>query len=328
MRTSKSTILISIPEITVKFMAPTGFPKTEPGGGSFWNSDFHHNGDIGDYNDPWQNHLGKIYGIMDDLRNEHPRVQDKLIAMTDSLISSTDIDGIRMDTPMQVPLSFFKRWAPAVKAHARSLGKNNFFIFGEFYCSRERSATMVGRGHTPAQWGNHFSFIDNSFAMDAGVNYRLYFDFFNPSIAYQADGVHGIRFAMDAFEQDMNAYDFYNPDRKSTNYVMLNFFDNHDQWRMSVQAPGDSFRKSALASAIIAFWPGLPLFYYGDEQELATIGPAINGPSREDFMTSKAVRSAEQAHRGRFQPGGVRQVQYDPFRVPVRAETDECPQAV
>ena len=40
---------------------------------------------------------------MDDLRNEHPRVQNKLIAMTKSLISSTDIDGIRMDTPMQVP---------------------------------------------------------------------------------------------------------------------------------------------------------------------------------------------------------------------------------
>ena len=107
-----------------------GFPKSEPGGGSYWNSDFHHNGDIGDYGDPWQNHLGKIYGIMDDLRNEHPRVQDKLIAMTKSLISSTDIDGIRMDTPMQVPLSFFKRWVPAVKAHARSLGKNNFFVFG------------------------------------------------------------------------------------------------------------------------------------------------------------------------------------------------------
>ena len=28
--------------------------------GSFWSSDLHHNGDLGDYGDPWQNHLGKI----------------------------------------------------------------------------------------------------------------------------------------------------------------------------------------------------------------------------------------------------------------------------
>jgi len=64
-----------------------------------------------------------------------------------------DIDGIRMDTPMQVPRYFFQRWCPAVKAHAASLGKNDFFIFGEFYCARERAATMVGRGKSPNQWG-------------------------------------------------------------------------------------------------------------------------------------------------------------------------------
>ena len=73
------------------------YPRTDPGGGSFWFSDFHHNGDLGDYGDPWQNHNGKIYGVLDDLRTEHSRVQDKIIAMTKSLITTTDIDGIRMD---------------------------------------------------------------------------------------------------------------------------------------------------------------------------------------------------------------------------------------
>ncbi|CAJ1417997.1 unnamed protein product [Effrenium voratum] len=69
--------------------------------------------------------MGKIYGVMDDLRLENERVQQKYIAMTKLLIDSTDIDGYRVDTPMQVPLNFYKVWAPAIRAHAKTLGKEN-----------------------------------------------------------------------------------------------------------------------------------------------------------------------------------------------------------
>lgn len=261
-----------------------GYKKSDSwGSGSFWFSDFHHNGDLQNWDDPWHNHLGKIFGGLDDLRTTHPRVQDKIIAMTKALISSADIDGIRMDTPMQVPLYFFKRWVPAVKAHARSLGKHNFFIFGEYYCPRERSATMVGRGKTPDQWGNPFAHIDGEYTMDAGINYDFYFKFVGPAIKAQQGGVSN---AYREFKEDLRAYDFYNPDRRATNYVMLNFINNHDQWRLNWE--GDGFQKTRLGNAIIAFWPGIPLFYYGDEQMFSTPGGGIGGDSREDFMTSKA----------------------------------------
>ncbi|CAK9061903.1 unnamed protein product [Durusdinium trenchii] len=58
---------------------------------------------------------GKLYGTMDDLRLEHRRVQQKYLAMSNALISSCDVDGFRVDTPMQVPLVFYKAWVPAVK---------------------------------------------------------------------------------------------------------------------------------------------------------------------------------------------------------------------
>merc|ERR1719204_2435051 len=103
--------------------------------------------------------MGKIYGTMDDLRLESKRVQDKYIAMTKALISSADIDGFRIDTPMQCPLEFFKAWGPAVRDHARNLGKDNFGIFGEFYVAAERYATMTGRGKTPDMYG-HDAFIE------------------------------------------------------------------------------------------------------------------------------------------------------------------------
>jgi len=257
--------------------------------GSFWESDFHHNGDLRDYGNPWQNHLGKIYGSLDDLRTSHPRVQDKIIAMTKALVSSTDIDGIRMDTPMQVPLSFFKRWAPAVKAHAASLGKHNFFIFGEFYCERGRAATMVNRGKEPSMWGDPSWFISNDRGMDAGINYPLYWSFFQPAVKDQVNG--NLQNLKESYYLDWLAFDFYNPWDQQHRYLHLNFYNNHDQWRVSVAS--DGFKKTDLGSAIIAFWPGIPLFYYGDEQNFSTFGTALDGWSREDMMTSLAWNNVD-----------------------------------
>jgi glycosidase len=251
--------------------------------GSYWFSDFHHNGDLADYNDAWQNHLGKIYGSLDDLRTTHPRVQAKIIAMTKSLISSTDIDGIRMDTPMQVPLAFFQAWAPAVKAHAASLGKSDFLIFGEFFCPRERAATMTGRGKTPDMY-NRNAFIDGSrYTMHGGINYPMFW-WFNDAVRNQANGHLGDAKAL--FDSDKGMFDFWNPARNEFRYSHFNFYDNHDQWRMSTV--GDGFAKTDLGSAIIAFWPGIPLFYYGDEQGFKTNGTALDGWAREDMATSLA----------------------------------------
>ena len=76
--------------------------RTDDGNGTYDLSDFHHNGDLVDYFDPWEINMGKIYGTMDDLRLEHERVQQKYIAMTRALIESCDIDGFRVDSQMQV----------------------------------------------------------------------------------------------------------------------------------------------------------------------------------------------------------------------------------
>lgn len=53
---------------------------------------------------------------------------------------------IHKDTPMQVPLNFYKTWAPEMRKHAKSLGKDRFGIWGEFYVTPARYATMTGRG--------------------------------------------------------------------------------------------------------------------------------------------------------------------------------------
>jgi alpha-1,3-glucan synthase len=266
----------------------TGYPVYDDYGtaGSYWFSDFHHNGDLADYGNPWQNHLGKIYGSLDDLRTTHPRVQDKIIAMTKALISTVDIDGIRMDTPMQVPLNFFQNWSPAVRAHAASLGKNDFLIFGEFFCPRERAATMTGRGKTPPMY-NKAQFIDNAkFTLHGGINYPMYW-WFGDALKNQVNGHLGE--AKTLLDSDKGMFDFWNPARGEFRYSQFNFYNNHDQWRMSTA--GDGFAKTDLGSAIIAFWPGVPTFYYGDEQGFKTNGTALDGWGREDMMTGLAWKA-------------------------------------
>ena len=68
-----------------KFYDTQGRGFWDRGAGTHSNSDFHHNGDLVDYMDAFGNILGKIYGIMDDLRTESPRVRQKLIAMSTAL---------------------------------------------------------------------------------------------------------------------------------------------------------------------------------------------------------------------------------------------------
>eukprot|EP00913_Durusdinium_trenchii_P031115 g29137.t1 len=181
---------------------------TDSGAGTYINSDFHHNGDLNDYFDPWQINYGKIYGVMDDLRLEHERVQQKYIAMTKALIESIDVDGFRVDTPMQVPLNFYKVWAPAMRAHAKSLGKESFGIFGEFYVTPARYATMTGRGR------------DN----------RMYYWYIFTSMVYN-DAQYADGLAL-AYREENKMIDTFDPMTQRKEYAMWNFCNNHDNWRL------------------------------------------------------------------------------------------------
>lgn len=262
-----------------------GEKYVDPGSGSFAKSDFHHNGDLTDYYDAWNVHLGQLYGRYNDLRLCKPQVQDSIIAMTKALLSSTDIDGIRIDTPMEVPLSFLKKWTPAVKQHAAELGKNNFFMFGELYTSRERVATMIGRGRTPAQYGKD-EFISDSRAMDAGIDYRFYKLLAKP--LHAGSTYSYATAAQSLLEEERRLYDFWNQQSGKSENRMLNFFDSHDQRRLA--SFPDGFKKALAATVLTAFWPGIPLYYYGDEQGFSSFGTALDGHAREDMMTSIAWR--------------------------------------
>eukprot|EP00930_Biecheleria_cincta_P087704 TRINITY_DN7693_c0_g1_i1.p1 TRINITY_DN7693_c0_g1~~TRINITY_DN7693_c0_g1_i1.p1 ORF type:complete len:1363 (-),score=146.28 TRINITY_DN7693_c0_g1_i1:10-4098(-) len=256
--------------------------------GTYDDSDFHHNGDLGEYANVYENLLGKIYGALDDLRLGHRRVQAKYIAMTKALISSTDIDGFRIDTPMQVPLAFYKAWAPAMREHARSLGKNNFGLFGEFYVAIGRYSTMMGRGrdHT-------LNLIDNVTTMNGGIVYPYYWYYFTAMVYNMSHLSDGLTIA---YQEEGRRLDTWNPSTGRKEYLQWTFCNNHDNWRMqSLVGDRDAL---TMCLAMITFWPGIPLHYAGDEQDFDTPGSALDGWAREELSMSLAWRGLPTSSHG------------------------------
>ncbi|CAE7236744.1 ags1 [Symbiodinium sp. CCMP2592] len=261
------------------------------GFGTYLASDFHHNGDLIDYFDPWQINYGKIYGVMDDLRLEHARVQQKYIAMTKALIESADVDGYRVDTPMQVPLNFYKVWAPAMRAHAKSLGKERFGIFGEFYVTPARYATMTGRGRDNTMYGQA-RYIDDISTLKGGIVYPYYWYIFTSMVYNDAQYADGLALA---YKEENKMIDIFDPTTGRNEYAMWTFCNNHDNWRMQSMTGKAHFH---MCLAVITFWPGVPLHYAGDEQDFDTPGSALDGWSREELSASLAWRAVP------TQPGG------------------------
>eukprot|EP00439_Symbiodinium_sp_Y106_P043440 s2875_g5.t1 len=255
--------------------------RTDDGNGTYDLSDFHHNGDLVDYFDPWEINFGKIYGTMDDLRLEHERVQQKYIAMTRALIESCDIDGFRVDTPMQVPLNFFKVWAPAMRQHAASLGKERFGIFGEFYVTPSRYATMTGRGRDNTMYGQDV-FIDGAATLKGGIVYPYYWYIFTAMVYKDPQYADGL---IMAYTEENKMIDTFDPTTNRSEYAMMTFCNNHDNWRMQSMTGKAEMR---MCLAVITFWPGIPLHYAGDEQDFDTPGSALDGWAREELSASLA----------------------------------------
>ena len=276
------------------------YDQTYNGTGTYSHSDFHHNGDLVNYEDPFCINVGKIYGIMDDLRCEQPRVQRKLIAAAKAMIASTDIDGFRIDTPMQVPLGFFKAWAPEVKAYAETLGKSNFGMWGEFFVEVGRYATMTGRGKDNTMYGDPTAFIDQTFTLNGGIDYAYYHymrhvllrrDISWDSFPLEAEDRERYDGPSKLWLKERLTLDTLNPQTGRDENTMWHFCNNHDQWRMQVIIESNGLELFRSCLGWLTFWTGVPLHYAGDEQSFKTYGTALDGWAREELAVSSAWRA-------------------------------------
>jgi glycosidase len=236
-----------------------------------------------------------------------PELRSFLIRAYQYVIARFDIDGFRIDTLRYLKGGLSRLFGNAIREFALSIGKKNFFTFGEVLDSSEETdiARFIGRS---TQDGGELV------GVDAALDYPL-FDVLKPTVK--------------GFSPPSSIAAMYNL-RKSVEQNILSshgdatrffvtFLDNHDMKERvrfidgaGQQAQDDEVM---LGLACLLGLPGIPCIYYGTEQGLHGRGsdPAVRealwgGPGfRHDnpfyvaIQAVSAVRASQPALRyGRF----------------------------
>ena len=168
---------------------------------------FHNNGGIPDYNTAQHVELGELSGL-DDFRTESAYVRSNMVEIYKYWIGQAGFDGFRIDTVKHVEMGFWQNWCPLVHAYAASIGKPNFFMFGEVY---DGSDAKCG-SYTGTQSGG-------AFALDSVVDYPLYFKV--DSVFASASG--NTKQIEDRYGAIAANYD------PAAQMRLVTFLDNHDQ---------------------------------------------------------------------------------------------------
>jgi glycosidase len=225
---------------------------------------FHTNGDIGDFSYPSATQevvLGQLDGL-NDLATETTYVRTNLMNIYTNWVGLADFDGFRVDTAIEVDYGFWQYWCGQLHQSGTSIGKSNFFMFGEAFSGSEQ---QVG-SYTGTEDGGPFMF-------DAMLDYPLYFTI-NPVFAQ-------------AYANTSQISDHYNnfPVYYDSNswYRMVTFLDNHDNARFlsSGNANGNT-NNLTVALQFLYSSRGIPCLYYGTEQAFA--GDGNNNDNREDMF--------------------------------------------
>ena len=221
--------------------------------------------------------LGDFFGL-DDLMTESPIVTNGFIKVFSDWIINTGVDGFRIDTARHVNEGFWRQFLPAMRAVAKSQGKNYFPMWGEVY-DAEPMAT--------AYWVRQ---ADYSEVLDFAFQSRT-INFINQRKAEQ-------------FGELFNDDDLYisansNADNLGT------FLGNHDMGRIGAfiapnSVGADDLKKDQLAHAMLLTLRGIPSVYYGDEYGLTG---GDDKEARQDLFPTQ-VKKWQTQHRIGSEPIG------------------------
>ena len=185
-------------------------------------------------------------------------VRDILIRAHQYLIARFDLDGFRIDTLKYVKREFARVFGNAMREYALSIGKKNFFTFGEVWDNDDEAAIAryVGR-HTDDD------------GQSVGVDAALDFPVFHRLNEVIRNGAPPSAFAehdqrrREALRRVMSSHG------EASRYYVT-FLDNHDLDARfhDPQHPA----RTPLALTCLMTLQGIPCIYYGTEQGLSGSG--------------------------------------------------------
>jgi glycosidase len=209
---------------------------------------------------------GDVFGL-DDLFTEKPAVVNGLVQIYSDWITKYKLDGFRVDTARHVNAGFWRLWVPKMQAAARSVGVDDFSIFGEIPVSDS---------------------IDlSSYVRDRGLPNVLDFPFRDVADAYASGSSSAVAILHRLQDDDY----FRTPD--GIEPTPTTFLGNHDQGRAAfmIRQDGGGLDGDALLQRVLLGYDvlylmrGAPAVYYGDE--VGMIGSGGDKAAREDMFPTQ-----------------------------------------
>ena len=252
-----------------------------------------------------QETTGDFPGGLKDLDTDDPDVQEALIRSYQSWIDVADFDGFRIDTMKHIDRpdldlderGFWGEFTTRIRAHAASLGKQNFFIFGEAFDGNDELAglyTFPGRDAA-----GPFQRFDSTFYFSQ--YYRVVKNvFIGGAPPLDAACLRGSRVGdlpAGCAERGFAAGPTYHdapqaaPEEGGIGLapqdVLVSFLDNHDVARFLFAWEETRGTRTGAAAALrnalfYQFtWDGIPCVYYGTEQGF---DGGVDPGNREDMF--------------------------------------------
>ena len=195
---------------------------------------------------------------------EPPRfpVRNILIRAHQYLIAKFDVDGFRIDTLKYIEPDFAQVFGNAMREYALSIGKKNFFTFGEVYDNEEQIARFIGRNAAAD---------GDLVGVDAALDFPLFFNL--PAVA---KGQSAPAAVIGVFEHRKDVERGITSSHGEASRYFVTFLDNHDQrqrfYFSSPDAPARFADQLTLGVGCLFTLQGIPCLYYGTEQELHGAG--------------------------------------------------------
>lgn len=222
---------------------------------------------------------GDFPGGLKDVKTTLPEVRQAMIRVYADWIRLANFDAFRIDTLKHVEHGFWRTFCPGVRTEAQSMGKRNFYMFGEAF---DDSDSLLGEFTRDQELDGVFYFSQKFTAFDGVVksqnptrtiedlwSYRL------PNLGRDSSELHYETAAHTGGPADENGQPI-EPYR-----MLVNFLDNHDLPRFLYQQKDTTALHTALK--LLMLIDGIPCVYYGTEQNFNGGNDPAN---REDLWKS------------------------------------------
>jgi glycosidase len=196
-----------------------------------------------------------------------------LIRAYQYLIAKFDLDGFRIDTTKHVEPDMVEIFGNALREFADTLGKRNFFTFGEIIASEEEINRFVGRHSTETE----------GFGVDAALDYPLFFKL--PEIV---KGWRDVSELSTVFDNRKKAEEGLISSHGEAGKYFVTFLDNHDRTER-FNHPSAPQEQITMGLATLFCLQGIPAIYYGTEQGLTG---TVDSQGYPDLVNNESVREA------------------------------------